>query len=304
MGSRRQTARRRAVYFALRRDRNLPDGDALVGALAPESAAELLSSAATGVLKLLSARRGQRAWPGESVAGHFARLEFPEPFAAAFRRRLTEAAALSKLALTYYITARNQFPAVPGGGEKCLTHKVRAAFSAGIDYVQVREKDWSARRQAIVTGDLAQSAEKRSSRLLINDRLDIAASCGADGVHLPSDALPLRAVRQCAGSGFIVGISCHSASDVEKAAQDGASYVLFGPVFPTPSKPGAIPLGLAALEAVCRRFAVPVFALGGVDAKNAADCVRAGAAGLAGIRLFQDAPDLERLSAELHSLAA
>ena len=101
---------------------------------------------------------------------------------------------------------------------------------------------------------------------------------------------------------MILGVSCHNEEDVARAAGEGASYVLLAPVFETPSKPGTRPLGLSVLEKVCRRSPVPVYALGGVDADNAEACIRAGAAGVAGIRLFQQAPDLEQLCRRLRAV--
>jgi thiamine-phosphate pyrophosphorylase len=214
-----------------------------------------------------------------------------------------------KLAICYYITARAQLSSGAGGGglEVALRQKVQAAFSAGVDYVQVREKDLPARRLAALVEDLASLTERKKARLLVNERLDIADSCGADGVHLPSGSVPLAALRRLGGESgaarfMIWGVSCHQEPEVARAAQDGASYVLLGPIFETPSKPGVKPLGLSVLEDVCRRYAIPVFALGGIDATNAPDCVLAGAAGVAGIRLFQQAPDLGELCHQLHAL--
>jgi len=229
------------------------------------------------------------------------------------------------LALIYYITARAQLDpdaasGPPSGSEQALRAKVRAAFSAGVDTVQVREKDLPDGRLAQLVEDLGSLRAKTEpektgpekavsrwlgrllARLLINERLDIALSCGADGVHLPSDSLPLSAVRSRVGTDAVVGISCHTRQEVELAARDGADYALLGPVFETPSKPGGKPLGLALLEEICRSSALPVFALGGVTRENAASCVRAGASGIAGIRLLQQALDLEDLCRYLHSL--
>jgi len=107
--------------------------------------------------------------------------------------------------------------------------------------------------------------------------------------------LPLKAVRSRAGSNWIVGISCHTEEEAEEAARGGASYVLLGPVFATPSKPAGQPLGIPRLGEICRRSPVPVLALGGVSRENAASCIRAGAAGVAGIRLFQQAADVSEL---------
>jgi len=212
------------------------------------------------------------------------------------------------VALTYYITDRRQlsFPAASGPPESVQTDllrkKIRAAFQAGVDYVQVREKDLEARPLAALVEELAGMPEKRGARLLANERADVALASEANGVHLPSDSLPAAAVRNWAGKDWTVGVSCHCAQDVEDAAAAGADYVLCGPVFETPSKPGAKPLGMAALAAICRRFAIPVFALGGVDLSNARACVEAGAKGIAGIRLYQNAPDLSEICRHLRAL--
>ena len=186
--------------------------------------------------------------------------------------------------------------------EEALQEKVRAAFAAGVDYVQVRERDLSGRRLARLVKGLRALPEKQSSWLLVNERLDVALGCGADGVHLPADSLGVEFVRSRAGEGRIVGISCHSEHDVAQAADESADYALLGPVFETPYKPGAAPLGLPALEEICRRFPIRIFALGGVDRSNAASCIRAGAAGVAGIRLFQDAENVEELCCYLRAL--
>ena len=208
------------------------------------------------------------------------------------------------MAVSYYITARKQLNPLPGknGLEDALKEAVRSAFCAQVNYVQLRENDMASRRLSFLVEDLRARSEKKGTRLLVNERLDVAASCGADGVHLPYGSLPLSALRACAGEDLIWGVSCHGGEDVEQAVQVGASYVLLGPVFETPSKPGAAPLGLAALAEICRRFPVPVFALGGVDRENAKACIQAGAAGVAGIRMFQRAQNLENLCGYLRSL--
>jgi thiamine-phosphate pyrophosphorylase len=209
------------------------------------------------------------------------------------------------LALSYYITARRQLE--PGSDENgsiaALREKVRAAFAAGVDYVQIREKDLPGGRLARLVEEVATLPEKAACRLLVNERLDVALTCGADGVHLPSDSLPLEAVQSRAGANWLAGVSCHVEEDVERAASGGASYVLLGPVFATPSKPEGPPLGIARLREICRRSPVPLFALGGVTRENAGACVQAGAAGIAGIRLFQQAPDLSELCRYVRSLS-
>jgi thiamine-phosphate pyrophosphorylase len=174
------------------------------------------------------------------------------------------------LAFAYYITDRRQLGTGAGGaagGEEALRRKVRDAFAAGVDYVQLREKDVAGKLLAGLIEEFRalpeRSLARRPPRLLVNDRLDVAIACGADGVHLPSDSLPLAAVKSRAGSASIVGISCHSEEEVAQAGRDGASYVLFGPVFETTSKPDGKPVGVPLLRQVCRRSLAPVFAWAG-----------------------------------------
>jgi thiamine-phosphate pyrophosphorylase len=209
----------------------------------------------------------------------------------------------SIVVLIYYITDRRQLPRAAGESpEDVLRKQVRAAMRAGVDYVQIREKDLEGRALAELVESIAGMPEKKTARLLVNERADIARSCGADGVHLPADSLPVAAVRNWVGKNWIVGVACHSVAEVERAAEAGADYVLVAPVFDTASKPGMKPMGLAAFGEICRRAAVPVFALGGVTESNARSCIEAGAKGLAGIRLFQQAPDLDRVCRQLRAL--
>jgi thiamine-phosphate pyrophosphorylase len=216
----------------------------------------------------------------------------------------------STLPLLYYITDRRQLSAGDSSQEQRLKDKVRNAFAAGIDYVQLREKDLEGGALAALADELGAMPErrgsgedaKRSGRLLINDRLDIARTCGADGVHLPANSLPIAAVRDLVGPNWIVGAACHTVAEVERAARDGADHILVAPVFDTASKPGIQPMGLERFGEICRRSPVPVFALGGISLANARWCLDAGAAGLAGIRLFQQSPDLGDLCHNLRGL--
>jgi len=213
------------------------------------------------------------------------------------------------LALIYYITDRKLLPN-NGGKDQALREKVRAAFTAGVDYVQVRENDLGGGPLASLVEDLARMLEKsgppgdarRKVRLLVNSRLDVARTCRADGVHLPADSLPVAAVRNYVGKDWIVGVACHSVEEVERAAEGGADHVLVAPVFDTASKPGMMPLGLETFSGICRSSRIPVFALGGVTLGNARSCIDAGATGLAGIRLFQQTPDLNAICAQLWQL--
>ena len=141
-----------------------------------------------------------------------------------------------------------------------------------------------------------------SDLLLVNSRADVAVAAGADGVHLPLPALPLAALRSRLTELQIVGVSCHNEQEVDEAAAAGVDYLLVGPVFATPSKPGAEPLGVDRFRSICARSSVPVIALGGVSRLNAAECIAAGARGVAGIRLFQAAADVRELVAWIREL--
>lgn len=183
----------------------------------------------------------------------------------------------------------------PGGALGAeLEAWLRALAAAGVDAVQLRRKDLPDRRLLELTrrarrvlppGPPGPSAPA----LLVNGRLDVALAAGADGVHLPSTGLPTREVRRLAdslGLDALIGRSTHHPDEVARARDEGADYVTFGPVFPTPGKAAfGEPPGLAGLEraAAC---GLPVLALGGVSAERLPEVARAGAAGVAGIRCF------------------
>jgi thiamine-phosphate pyrophosphorylase len=160
------------------------------------------------------------------------------------------------------------------------------ALPAGAAAVQLRDRAASGWTLWAAADRLAAVRRRVDARLLINDRADVALAVGADGIHLPRHG---ASVAECRALGIAtVGVSTHAIDEVREAARDGADYVVFGPVFETPGK--GPPLGLAALERAAA-LGVPVFALGGVDARNAAACLRAGAAGVACIRAVLDAAD-------------
>jgi thiamine-phosphate pyrophosphorylase len=196
-----------------------------------------------------------------------------------------------------------------------LLGKMAQALSAGVDWIQIREKDLSGRELAALL-DLAVShataaAAEPPARILVNDRLDVALAGKAAGVHLGEKSLPVEDARALVGASrsstapsFLVGVSCHSLQAARTAADYGADYLVFGPVFATPSKAGyGAPQGLDRLAEVCGAVDLPVLAIGGIDQQNAASCLAAGASGFAAIRLFQDAPDLSSLVRALHALA-
>lgn len=175
---------------------------------------------------------------------------------------------------------------------------------AGVDYIQLREKDLTSReleelaREAIgIVHKPVAPFEISPTKLLINSRTDIALAVGAHGVHLRSDDISLAEVRKTAegvfarnskaeSRNFVVAVSCHSEEEVRLAARAGADFVVFAPVFEKRENPPSFSVGLDAL-ARTSHYGVPVLALGGVTVENAASCVKAGAAGIAGIRLFQ-----------------
>jgi thiamine-phosphate pyrophosphorylase len=205
-----------------------------------------------------------------------------------------------------YVTDRR---ALPDESEARLLENIAAAARAGVDWVQLREKDLPGRALARLGGAAIEAAGP-VTRLIINDRLDVALAIGAAGVHLGGESLPVAEVarwrRDAPASGhFLIGRSCHSQSEAIAAARDAADYIFFGPIFCTPSKQSyGPPQGLDRLAEVCGAVAVPVLAIGGVTLKNTADCLRAGAAGIAAIRLFQGAENAREVVSALRALKA
>lgn len=167
-------------------------------------------------------------------------------------------------------------------GERPLTEVVAAALQGGIRAVQLREKDLSSRDLLRYATDLISLTRSAGAVLLINDRVDVTLATGADGVHLRTDSLPTRVVRRILGPRKLIGVSAHSLADVRLAAEEGADFVTFGPVFATPSKARyGPPLGLDALAEACRRSPIPVYALGGIGRDQIASALAVGARGVA-----------------------
>jgi len=210
----------------------------------------------------------------------------------------------------YYITDRTAFASDEATRRRRLLEKIAEAARAGVDYIQLREKDLPTRdleslaREAVrlieEAGKLATGSRQLATALLINSRTDVVLAVQAAGVHLRSDDISpqeVRAIWKECGAGTparqtsprspLIGVSCHSPADVAQAAANAATFAVFAPVFEKKDSPTTRPTGLATLEQSCRAN-IPVLALGGITLSNAQSCLAAGAAGIAAIRLFQN----------------
>lgn len=217
--------------------------------------------------------------------------------------------------LLCYVTDRHllrspQSSGVPSTDDSLV--RIEGVVAVGVDWIQIREKDLPGRelleltRQAIaVTRDA-----NAHTRVIVNDRLDVAIAAGAAGVHLGGASIPVAETVQWCRAGnapqdFMVGASCHDIQEAIAAERSGGNYILFGPVYETPAKMkfGA-PQGVGKLAEVCRSVQIPVLAIGGIDEENAGTCLRAGVAGIAAIRLFQQPPDAASLGGVVTRLRA
>jgi thiamine-phosphate pyrophosphorylase len=188
----------------------------------------------------------------------------------------------SKRPILYYITDRQQL------SRGRLLQAIRRAIALGIDFVQIREKDLPDGELFTLVLRTVSLVARTRCRVLVNGRADIALAAGAHGVHLPSSGLLPNDLRAWVPRGFLIGMSAHSPRDAARAAAHGADYVLLGPVYATPSKMKyGPPLGLDCLRRACSERGVPVLGLGGITRDRIPEVLDAGAAGIAGITLFQ-----------------
>jgi thiamine-phosphate pyrophosphorylase len=177
--------------------------------------------------------------------------------------------------------------------EDALVTRVRAAAVEGVHLIQIRERDLDGGPLTRVVSACVNAVRGTRTRVLVNGRFDVAIAAGAHGVHLRSDSFPASRVRACAPPGFLIGRSVHSVSDaVTAAAGDAVNYLIFGTVFDSSSKPDRVAAGLDELSAVARATAIPVLAIGGMTFDRIADVLRAGAAGAAGISMFDMPSDV------------
>ncbi len=195
-----------------------------------------------------------------------------------------------------YITDRHAVEPKP------LLPLILEAIRAGVDLVQIREKDLATRRLLELVESALASARGTKTRIVVNDRLDVALALAAHGVHLGSRSLPAEVVRAEVAKDFLVGVSCHSLEEALAAESACADYLVLGPIFETPSKiQYGPPLGLTKLREVTAQVKVPVLALGGITVERVQPCLQAGAAGIAGIRIFQECESIAERVRELRA---
>ena len=206
----------------------------------------------------------------------------------------------SERPLVYLITPGHTTDENIESSSRDLIATVRSAVEAGVKLVQLREKRLSAKNLYELALEIAAITRNGETRLLINDRADIAMAVGADGVHLTSISLRAAIVRKAFGKKMLIGVSAHSAADVEAAAGGGADFAVLGPVFATPDK--AHPIGVEKLRNICTSAgSFPVLALGGVDNSNFQSLIGAGAAGFAAIRSLNDPVSMREILSQINS---
>ena len=203
-----------------------------------------------------------------------------------------------------YLITSGQTATTTTSASKDFSHLLRlveAAAAAEVNFVQLREKNLSGRTLFEVTARAAEIVRSTSTRLLVNDRADIAMGAGAHGVHLTSRSMNASVVRRTFGLDFIVGASTHSIAEARAAEKEGADFVVFGPVFDTASKQAyGQPLGVTALHNVVSTLpGLPILALGGITLENVSACLDAGAIGIAAIRLLQDPAKLSKVVSQI-----
>jgi thiamine-phosphate pyrophosphorylase len=174
-------------------------------------------------------------------------------------------------------------------GVRSVVEQCSEAVRAGVDMIQIRERDLDGGRLASLVADLVRMTRGTGTRVVVNDRLDVALACGADGVHLRGDSIPPESARSIVPQGFLIGRSVHHEQEA-KAAAAWVDYLVAGTVFPTSSKAGLTEwLGIEGLARICRSVSVPVLAIGGVTVDRLPGIAAAGAAGIAAIGLFANA---------------
>jgi thiamine-phosphate pyrophosphorylase len=185
-------------------------------------------------------------------------------------------------------------------GRRPLLESISLAVAAGVDAVQLREKDLPD-RECLALAIQVEALTHGRCPLLINSRLDVALIVGAQGVHLPEDAIPIAAARSVTPDGFLIGKSVHDRNAAIEAERMGADYIQLGTIFATESKPGLAPRGLDLLRQTTPALSIPCIAVGGIEAGNAAAAVLAGAQGIAAVSAILQAADVEQAVNDLRA---
>ena len=206
--------------------------------------------------------------------------------------------------ISYLITSGQTTVATTSNSKdfRDILQLITAAVAAKIDLIQVREKALTTKILCELATSAAEITRSSATKLLVNDRADVAAAAGANGVHLTTRSLPASVVRQAFGNDFLIGVSTHSLDEARAAYDACADFAVLGPVFETPAKAQyGPPLGLERLKHVCGELKpFPILAIGGVTEDNFAGCLRAGAQGIAAIRMFEDQQRLSAIVAKIH----
>lgn len=176
-----------------------------------------------------------------------------------------------------------------------LSQVIGEAGRAGIAAVQFREKDLTLREQFEFASEIRSAAKQHKMQFFVNDRVDLCLALDAEGVHLSSSGFPVTVAREILGGSKLIGVSCHSMEEVQRAEWEGADFALLGPVYDTPSKRAyGLPLGIDVFKKARRSAAIPLFAIGGVDRSKLKEVIDAGADGVAVISAILSSPDVYR----------
>jgi len=185
---------------------------------------------------------------------------------------------------------------------RSLESVLQESVDAGVQAIQLRERDLPARQLLSLARQIHGMTRDRAVPLIINDRVDMAVALDLDGVHLRASSLPVSVVRRVLGRHRLIGVSAHSVTEVQQAGDDGADYVILGPIFETPSKREfGDPLGLAVLADACRHSSLPVFAIGGIMRERIQLARGAGAFGVAMIGGILGREDVGKATADMQS---
>lgn len=203
--------------------------------------------------------------------------------------------------LAMMVTNRRLYGAGEAEAQERVVEAAHRAAQAGVDLIQLRERDLEALDQMVLARKVTQAVSGTACKVLVNDRVDVALASGVDGVHLPAAGVSSDRVRQMVPDGFLIGRSVHD--EGEASGQDASDYLVFGTVFPSAGKPLGHPVaGVHGLAAVVARTPRPVLAIGGVTVERVPEIARAGAAGIAAIGLFATATEdeLRRIVERIH----